>query len=101
MVARKNEKEGASRADQTHEKVAIRVNEAANAIREIIRTVGIGVEDKIAFQDKIDNISKEAESVLDRIDSFANKNQRKLLIAYENFLERNLEAVRQRLKELG
>lgn len=96
----KNNKEDTAKREQAHEKVSIRVKEAADAIRELIRSVSIGVEEKIALQDQIDNISKETESMLDRIDSIARKNQRKLLLAYKNFLEHNLEAVDQRLKEL-
>jgi hypothetical protein len=99
MVVENNEKDRAKR-EQAHEKVSIRVKEAADAIRELIRSVSIGVEERIAIQDQIDSISKETESMLDRIDSIAKKNQRKLLIAYRNFLEHNLEAVDQRLKEL-
>ncbi|HXG07980.1 MAG TPA: DUF5320 domain-containing protein [Nitrososphaera sp.] len=38
--------------------------------------------------------------MLDRIDVIAKKNQKKLLTEYRNFLQRNLEAVDQRLKEL-
>lgn len=100
MVARKNEKEGAFKREQAHEKVYIRMKEAADAIRELIRSISIEVEERIAIQDQIDNIAKETESMLDRIDSVAKKNQRKLLLAYKNFLEHNLEAVDQRLKEL-
>src|SRR5574342_164355 len=100
MVVENNEKGGTSKREQAHEKVFIRAKEAADAIRELIRSVSIGVEEKIAIQDQIDNISKETESMLDRIDSVAKKNQRKLLLAYKNFLKHNLEAVDQRLKEL-
>ncbi len=99
MVVENNKKDRAKR-EQAHEKVSIRVKEAADAIRELIRSVSIGVEERIAIQDQIDSISKETESMLDRIDSIAKKNQRKLLIAYRNFLEHNLDAVDQRLKEL-
>ncbi len=100
MVVENNEKEGTSRRERAHEKVSIRVKEAADAIRELIRSVSVGVEERIAIQDQIDNISKETESMLDRIDSIAKRNQRKLLLAHKNFLERILEAVDQRLKEL-
>lgn len=101
MVAKNNEKDRASKREQAHEKVSTGVKEAADAIRELIRSISMGVEERIAIQDQIDNISKETESMLDRIDSIAKKNQRKLLLAYKNFLEHNLEAVDQRLKELG
>ena len=100
MVVEENDKERASKREQAHEKVSTRVKDAADAIRELIRSVSIGVEERIAIQDQIDNISKETESMLGRIDSIAKRNQRKLLLAYKSFLGRNLEAVDQRLKEL-
>lgn len=101
MVEKNKENERASKREQAHEKISIRVREAADAIRNLMRSVSIGVEERIAIQDQIDNISKETESMLDRIDSIAKKNQRKLLLAYKSFLEHNLEAVDQRLKEIG
>ena len=67
-------------------------------IRELIRSVSIGVEERIAIQEQIDSVSKETESMSGRIDSIAKRNQRKLLFAYKNFLEHNLEAVDQRLR---
>lgn len=98
MVAENNE--GRAKRDQAHEKISTRVKDAADAIRKMIRSFSIGVEERIAIQDQIDNITRETESMLDRIDSIAKRNQRKLLLAYKNFLERNLEAADQRLKEL-
>lgn len=96
----KNTEEYEFKREQAHEKVSIKVKDAADAVRELIRAVGIGVEEKIAIEDQINNISKETESMLDRIDSIAKRNQQKLLLAYKSFLERNLDAVDQRLKEL-
>lgn len=100
MVVENNDKERASKREQAHEKVSTKMKDSADVIRKLIRSVSIGVEERIAMQDQIDNISKETESMLERIDSIAKRNQRKLLFAYKNFLERNLAAVDQRLKEL-
>jgi hypothetical protein len=99
MVEEKNNK-GHEKREQAHEKVSIAIRDASDAIRELIRSVSIGVEERIAMQDQIEHISKETASMLDRIESTAKRNQQKLLLAYKNFLERNLEAVDQRLKEL-
>jgi uncharacterized protein with von Willebrand factor type A (vWA) domain len=99
MVAENNNAERSSENEQAYEKVSIKVKDAADAVRELIRAVDIGAEEKIAIEDQINNISKETESMLDRIDSIAKKNQQKLLFAYKSFLERNLEAVDQRLEE--
>ncbi|HEX7033875.1 MAG TPA: DUF5320 domain-containing protein [Nitrososphaera sp.] len=99
MVVENNEKDPAS-YEQAREKVSTQVREAADAIKELIQSVSIGVEEKIAMQGKIDRISNEIESMLDIIDGIARKNQKEILIEYRNFLQRNLEAVDQRLKEL-
>ena len=58
-------------------------------------------EEKIAVEDGINNLAKEVESMLDRIEmASTTENQRKLLIAYKKFLEYNIEAVNQRLKDI-
>ena len=99
MVAENNNEVRSSENEQAYEKVSIKVKDAADAVRELIRAVGIGAEEKIAIEDQINNISKETESMLDRIDSIAKENQQRLLLAYKSFLERNLEAIDQRLEE--
>lgn len=100
MVVKNNDKERGSIREQAREKISTKVKDAADSIRELIKSVSIGMEERIAIQDQVDNISKETESMLDRIDSIAKRNQQKILRAYKTFLERNLEAVDQRLKEL-
>jgi hypothetical protein len=100
MTDKDNEKSQTSAREEARENFSAKVKDAAESIRELVRSVGIGIEERIALQDQVDNIAKETESMLNRLDSIANKNQRKLLLAYRAFLQRNMDEVNQRLKEL-
>ena len=95
-----NEKSQTSAHEAAREKFSAKAKDAAESIRQLIRSVGIGIEERIALQDQVDNIAKETESMLNRLDSIAKKNQHKLLLAYKAFLQRNMDEVNQRLKEL-
>jgi hypothetical protein len=56
-------------------------------------------EQKITLDDGINDLAKEVESMMDRIDMASTAaDQKKLLVAYKKFLERNIEVVNQRLK---
>lgn len=75
---------------------------AANAIRDLVSSIAMPVDDKVAIEHQINNLSRESEYMLDRIDSITKaNNQLKVLLAYKEFLERNLEAVNSRLRALG
>jgi hypothetical protein len=76
------------------------VNEAVDTIKELLRSVKMDIEEKIAIEDQVNDLAKEAESMLDRIEALTTANQQKILFAYKKFLEQNLEAVNQRLTEL-
>ncbi len=101
MARGKTRGKDSSKSQEAHERILYRVEEAAEAVRQLIRSISIEIEDKIAIDDKVTNISKEAESMLGRIDTITKKNQAKLLRAYKKFLERNLDAVNQRIREQG
>ena len=93
---------GASKITEDTERVWLKANEAADVIRGLIRTMKMKAEEKIALEDGIDNLAKEVESMLDRIEmASTTDNKRKLLIAYKKFLEHNMQAVNQRLKDVG
>ena len=99
MTDKDNEKSQTSALEAARENLA-KAKDTAESIRQIIRSVGIEIEERIALQDQVDNIAKETESMLNRLDSIAKKNQHKLLLAYKAFLQRNMDEVTQRLKEL-
>lgn len=89
-----------SKREQAHERISAKAADAALAVLDLIRSIGVTIEQRIGLEDQVKNISKEADSMLDRIDGLTKANQKKVLLAYRNFLQRNIEAVDQRLKEM-
>jgi predicted transcriptional regulator len=90
-----------SRASRKEERKRTRhkTDDAAHAIRELIRSLKMNSEQKITLDDGINDLAKEVESMMDRIDMASTAtDQKKLLVAYKKFLERNIEVVNQRLK---
>lgn len=94
------DKDRVSKSDQAHERLSVKVREAADVVRGLIRSVKMELEERIAIEDNINGISRQAELMLDRIESVSREKQREMLHAYKKFLERNLEAVNQRLGDL-
>lgn len=88
-----NEKDG--------DKISKDIEEASEAVTALIRSIAMTIEEKVALEDQVRNISREAEYMLDRIDDITKENQKKLLLAYKKLLEQNLDAVNYRLKKLG
>ena len=90
-----------SRSKNTEDKEAtwLKSEDAVRDIRELIRSMKIGVEQKITLDDGINNLAKEVESMMDRIDMASSPaDQKNLLSAYKKFLEYNIEVVNQRLR---
>lgn len=77
-----------------------KARKAADAVNDLISSMAMAVEEKVALQHQIANIARESEYMMDRIDSVAHGSQRKILLAYKKFLEENLDAVNQKLKEV-
>jgi hypothetical protein len=99
MMKASRGKSGKSQSEATHERISDKASEAASAVLDLITSIGANIEQRIGLEDQIKNISKEADSLLDRVDDLTKANQKKLLLAYRHFLKRNIEAVDQKLKE--
>jgi hypothetical protein len=82
------------------EEISQKARVAAKAVNDLISSMTMAVEEKVALQHQINNISRESEYMIDRIDSITRNNQAKVLLAYKHFLMDNLESVNRRLKEL-
>jgi hypothetical protein len=100
MTSHEKDTESSARK-KAQDSISAKAGEAAASIIELIRSIGVSIEQRIGLEDQVNDISKEAESMLGQIEDLTKANQRKILIAYRNFLQRNLEAVDQRLKVLG
>lgn len=82
------------------EEISQKARVAAKAVNDLISSMTIAVEEKVSLQHQINNIARESEYMIDRIDSINRNNQAKVLHAYKQFLMDNLESVNRRLKEL-
>lgn len=82
------------------EEISQKAKVAAKAVNDLISSMTMAVEEKVSIQHQINNISRETEYMIDRIDSITRSNQEKVLIAYKELLMDILESVNRRLKEL-
>ena len=99
MTIKKSGSDRRARRKEERKRTRHKTDDAAHAIRELIRSLKMNSEQKITLDDGINDLAKEVESMMDRIDMAATAtDQKKLLVAYKKFLERNIEVVNQRLK---
>ncbi|NOJ26638.1 MAG: hypothetical protein DA330_01320 [Nitrososphaera sp.] len=73
---------------------------AADSVKGRIHSISVAGEERVTLEDNFNSISRETEYMLDRIGDFAKPSQKKILIAYREYLEKNLDNVNNRLKEL-
>ena len=100
MTIKKGDSYRGSKKTKDRERTWLKTDDAAYAIRELIRSMKMNPEQKITLDDGINNLAKEVESMMDRIDmASTTTDQKKLLAAYKKFLEHSIEVVNQRLKQ--
>ncbi len=100
MTVKKSGSSSGSKKIEGAERTWLKAEDAANGIRKLIRSMKMNTEQKITLDDGINNLVKEVESMMDRIDMASNAaDQKKLLAAYKKFLEDNIEVVNQRLRK--
>lgn len=100
LIVKKGRKTASQNRDD-YERIWIKTRESAGIIKELIRSIKMRSEEKIAVEDGIDNLARDVESMVDRIAMASpTENQKRLLVAYKKFLEGNAEAVNQRLKDI-
>src|ERR671939_1659322 len=100
MTVKKSGSNTGSKKTKDRNRTWLKAEDAANGIRERIRSMKMNTEQKITLDDGINNLVKEVESMMDRIDMASNAaDQKKLLAAYKKFLEDNTEVVNQRLRK--
>jgi hypothetical protein len=100
MTVKKSGSSNVSKKIEDGERTWLKTEDAANGVRKLIRSMKMNTEQKITLDDGINNLVKEVESMMDRIDMASNAaDQKKLLAAYKKFLEDNIEVVNQRLRK--
>ncbi len=102
MTTKKSSSSRRSKKTKDRERTWLKAEDAAHDIRELIRSTKMNAEQKITLDDGINDLAKEVESMMDRIDMASNTtDKKKLLAAYKKFLEHNMEVVNQKLKQKG
>ena len=99
MIIKKSSSDKGSKQKEERERTWRKTDNAALAVRDVIRSLKMNAEQKITLDDGIINLAKEVESMMDRIDmASTTADQKKLLTAYKKFIENNISVVNQRLK---
>jgi hypothetical protein len=80
--------------------ISLRTIEATDSVRSLIHSLSMPLEEKVAMEDQINNLSHESNCLLDIISNSKKGYQKKLFLAYREFLERNIDAVNQRIVEV-
>ena len=100
MTVKRSRSYSRSKHVEDRERTWVKTGDAAHAITELIRSMKMNSEQKITLDDGINNLAREVESMLDRIDMASTaSDQKKLLTAYKKFLEYNIEVVNRKLKK--
>jgi hypothetical protein len=86
--------------NRKNQDMSLRTIEAAESVRSLIHPLSMSLEEKIAMEDQINNLSHESNCLIDIISNSKKDYQKKLFLAYREFLERNIDAVNQRISEL-
>lgn len=76
------------------------VQQAADAIRKLVRSASPSVEQKVAFERIIDSLTKEADYLLDEAEVIKKEGRKKILLAYRELLSSQLDAVEKKIKEV-
>ena len=73
---------------------------AANSLRSLVYSIAMSVEDKVVLEDMINEISEEADTMLDIINDVPEKDRKNLLLGYKALLESCIDAANRRLANL-
>jgi hypothetical protein len=101
MTTKKSRSDGESKYAEGIETTWLKTDDAANAMKGLIKSLRMDAEQKITLDDGINNLAREVEAMMDGIEMASGKpDQKKLLAAYKKFLERTIEIVNHRLKAI-
>ena len=82
------------------EKISTKINQASDTVGDLLKSIVVSIEDRIAVEDQVKSITRDADHFLDRVDMVKKEKQKQVLLAYRTFLEENLAAVNYRIKKL-
>jgi hypothetical protein len=82
------------------QEILSRTIEAAESARSLIHSLSLSLEEKVTIEDQINDLLHGNNCLLDIISNSKKNYQEKLFLAYRAFLERNIDAVNERIGEL-
>ena len=82
------------------EEISEKARIAARAVNDLISSMALAVEEEVSLQHQINSLARKSEYMIDGIDGIAKENQKKVLMAYREFIKGTLHAVDKRLKFL-
>ena len=100
MVKKTRKEKRMVNQNRKNQDISLRTIEAAESVRSLIHSLSMSLEEKIAMEDQINNLSHESNCLLDIISNSKKDYQKKLFSAFRKFLIRNIDAVNQRISEL-
>jgi hypothetical protein len=101
MTTKKSQSDRGPKPAEDIATIWLKTDDAANAMRGLIKSLRMSAEQKITLDDGINNLAREVEAMMDGIETASSKpDQKKLLAAYKKFLEHTIEIVNQRLQEI-
>lgn len=84
----------------TSERVQGKEKVAANLLKNLVYSIHMSVEDKVVFEDMINKLSQEADTMLYIINDIPKRHQKQVLLGYKTMLQSVIAAVNHRLKNL-
>jgi hypothetical protein len=101
MTTKKSRSDRGSKHAEDIAATWLKTDDAANAMRGLIKSMRMSAEQKITLDDGINNLAREVEAMMAGIQMASGTlDQKKLLAVYKKFLEHTIEIVNQRLKEI-
>ena len=82
------------------QEILSRTIEAAESTRSLIHSLSLSLEEKVTMEDQINDLLHGNNCLLDIISNSKKNYQEKLFLADRAFLERNIDAVNERIGEL-
>ena len=79
--------------------VSLQTIESAESVRRLIHSLNLSLEEKVAMEDQINELSHKSDCLLDIISSSNRNYRQKLFLAYRDFLERNIDVINERIDE--
>ncbi len=100
MVRKVRKDKKVAKRNGNGQEISLQTIESAESVRRLIYSLNLPLEEKVAMEDQINELSHKSNCLLDIISSSNRNYRQKLFLAYRDFLERNIDVVNERIDEL-